>query len=387
MLINQKEKVKIVYVITKSSWGGAGVYVYDLATNLSQNRFDITVISGGEGVLVEKLREKGITTIQIPELQRDVAIIKEFKVLNILRHHFEELKPDIIHLNSTKVGGTGSLAARFAKVPKIIFTAHGWPFNEDRNFIWKLALYITSWVTVLLSHVVITLSYKEETQALSFPFLSSKKIRMVYMGLAGKEYLSKEDARRYIQGVNKKTPSASALWIGSIGELHKNKGYIHALQMCKILKENGKDFFYFIIGEGEEHNALLKYIDENDLSENVALLGAIPDPTSGSILLKAFDVFLFPSTKEGLPYVLLEAGLAETPVVATTVGGIPEIITHKESGLLAGDIEGEVFASLVESIMYDERIRNDYSTKLKQQVSFKFTFKNMIQDTKNIYLN
>ena len=157
--------------------------------------------------------------------------------------------------------------------------------------------------------------------------------------------------------------------------------------MCKILKKEGRGFLYFIIGEGEERENLEIYIDKNGLSKNIALLSAIPDTISGSTLLKAFDVLLLPSTKEGLPYVLLEAAFANITVISTDVGGIPEIIKHKDSGLLATDIKGEVFANLVESIMYDERVRNDYSTKLKLHVSSKFTLEAMVRHTLNIYLN
>ena len=376
-----------MYVITKSTWGGAGRYVYDLATCLSPDIYDITVLAGGEGLLIDKLNEKGIKTITIPDLGRDIKIFDEFKVAKTLKTMFEELAPDMVHLNSSKVGGIGAFAGRLAKIPKIIYTAHGWAFNEDRSFIKRLLMYLASWATVLLSHRVITISYKEEAQALQFLFVSNKKISMVYIGSKDKTYLEREEARKYIQGVNKKTPGPGSLWIGSIGELHTNKGHIKALEMCKILKNHKKDFFYMIIGEGEERRNLEEYILDNKLSDNVALLGSIPDPTSGSTLVKAFDVFLFPSKKEGLPYVLLEAAKAGMMVISTRVGGIPEIITHQESGLLATDIEGEVFANFVESVMYDERIRMDFANNLMQSVNSKFPLSVMIDETERVYLN
>jgi glycosyltransferase involved in cell wall biosynthesis len=387
MLNSSAPKIKIVYVITKAAWGGAGRYVYDLATQIDKNIFDVTVVSGGEGLLNDRLKEKGIKTIQIPELGRDISLVADLSVLKSLRALFEEISPDVIHLNSSKIGGIGAVAGRLAKVPKIIFTAHGWAFNENRGFLWKILTLFASWFTLLLAHTTITISYKEESQALAFPFVTPKKVVMAYIGVEKSDFIPHEEARQYIQGVNKKTPAPGAIWIGSIGELHKNKGHIHALEMCKLMKAEGKEFFYFIIGEGEEKRTLEKYIIENKLSDNVALLGHIPDPTSGSTLMKAFDIFLLPSTKEGLPYVLLEAALAGRCVVSTRVGGIPEIITHKETGLLVGDIVGEVFAHFVGEVFYDERIRSDYGEKLNKVVSAKFNIDEMVEDTKNIYLN
>jgi hypothetical protein len=73
----ENKKIKILYVITKSNWGGAQRYVYDLATNLPQEKFDVAVVFGGEGELLPKLKEAGIRTILIQKLQRDIGIVND----------------------------------------------------------------------------------------------------------------------------------------------------------------------------------------------------------------------------------------------------------------------------------------------------------------------
>ena len=79
------KKTRILYIITKSNWGGAQRYVYDLATNLPKKDFDIKVALGGNGVLAEKLRSENIEVISIPDLERDISIVKEIKVFLKLR--------------------------------------------------------------------------------------------------------------------------------------------------------------------------------------------------------------------------------------------------------------------------------------------------------------
>ena len=108
--------IKILYVITKSNWGGAQRYVYDIATSLDKEMFDAVVACGGNGPLAIKLREAGIRVITIPLLQRDINIIKEFLSLFALIKIFNREQPDIIHLNSTKIGGLGAVAALAAKL-------------------------------------------------------------------------------------------------------------------------------------------------------------------------------------------------------------------------------------------------------------------------------
>jgi len=383
-MLNNK---KILYLITKSNFGGAGKYVFDLAQSAKESNFDVVVACGGEGLLVDKLKEKNIRTITIPNLERDVNIFKEFVVLKTLISIFKNESPDIVHLNSSKIGGIGALAGRIAKVPKIIFTAHGWAFNEERGLFWKTFTYLASLATSILSHTVITISQKEQMQAFDFPFLSVGKVKMIYNGIKEGEFKTKKDARTFIEKSANITMSNNIPVIGSVGELHKNKGYIYALKMCEQLLERRRDFLYLIIGEGEERYELEKYIREKSLESNVKLLGAIPDVSSGSSLMKAFDIFLLPSTKEGLPYVLLEAAQAKLPVVATAIGGIPEIVEHKDTGLLAASKNEGALTIQIEKILFDERIRRDYGEKNYQNVSNKFTFDKMVEDTLFEYLN
>ena len=149
---------KLFICITKSNWGGAQKYVFDIATNTPRDQFDTTVLLGGNGDLKNKLEEVGIKTLLLINSQRDIDTEKEFGLLFELTKIFLKEKPDIVHLNSSKMGFTGALAARIAGVKKIIFTAHGWAFNEDRNFISKCFLKIIHILTVILCHEVISVS-------------------------------------------------------------------------------------------------------------------------------------------------------------------------------------------------------------------------------------
>ena len=127
------KRTKVLFLITKSTLGGAQRYVYDLATGLDSAEFETCVAVGGEGPLLETLAEAGIKVHKLTHLQRDISFFNEiqtfFELLRIIRKE----KPQVLHINSSKAGFLGGLAGRFCRVPKIIFTAHGWAFNEDRS--------------------------------------------------------------------------------------------------------------------------------------------------------------------------------------------------------------------------------------------------------------
>ncbi|MFZ2500762.1 MAG: glycosyltransferase, partial [Minisyncoccia bacterium] len=156
---------KVLFVITKSNWGGAQSYVYTLATRLKDTGADVAVVLGGtgeagseSGLLAERLQEAGIRTLFLKSFMRDISLIREFKALRELIYILKSERPDVVHLNSSKAGGLGAVAARLTGVPRIVFTAHGWPFWEPRNFVAQKLIYFFSWITVMFSHAVITIS-------------------------------------------------------------------------------------------------------------------------------------------------------------------------------------------------------------------------------------
>ncbi len=298
---------KVLYLITKATWGGAQRYVYDLATHLPKDSFEVAVALGGDGLLKKKLEEAGIRTISIGSLQRDVSILKEIKALRELVRIFKTERPDVVHLNSSKAGGLGALAARVARVPKIIFTVHGWPFGEKRNFFARLMLRLVSHLTGVLSHTVICICDYDLRQVRFMPGVRAVRI---YNGIGPIAFSSGEIIRKAFP--------AGAKITGTVGELTKNKNQ-------QVLVEQAKQnpaMFVAIVGEGEDRAMLERKIKEYGLGDRVKLFGFLP----ASEVLKGFDTFALPSIKEGLPYVLLEAKAAGLPIVANRVGGVGEIL-------------------------------------------------------------
>ncbi|MBI2004554.1 glycosyltransferase [Patescibacteria group bacterium] len=301
---------KILYVITKSNWGGAQRYVFDLATRLPKDQFDTTVALGGTGLLAQKLQEAGTMIYHNAFLGRDISFGKDLKSFFELWRLFKKEKPDIVHLNSSKAGGIGALAARFAQVPKIIFTAHGWPFLEKRNLFARSSIWIFSWITAILSHTTIVVSDHDLQVAQKMPFIA-KKVTRIYNGIDFDFPLGSADIVRHSfpKGVH---------ITGTVGELTRNKNQIALIEQAK----NDPKMYVAIVGDGEERLNLIKKIEEYGLRSRVKVMGF----QWASGVLRGFDTFALPSLKEGLPYVLIEARASGLPIIANRVGGVGEIL-------------------------------------------------------------
>lgn len=368
--------MKILYLITKSNWGGASKYVYDLALEAKQRNLDVTVTAGGTGELLTKLGQAGIRTIPLPSVKRDIQFLGEFNNLWQLVRLFKSEKPDVIHLNSSKIGGLGSLAGRLAGVPKIIFTGHGWAFNERRFFLSKWLIALGHWVTILLSRLTIAVSEKTAGQLRKFPG-AKNKIITIYNGLDVPQFLNRDEAREKLSPADKET-----VWVGTIAELHTNKGLDILITAFKKVLSSIPGINLMIIGEGEERENLARLIAKNQLTNNVNLLGR---RENASQYLPAFDIFILPSRTEALPYALLEAGGAGLPVVAAKVGGIPEIIENEVSGILVPKENAEALAEAITTLLTNKNLADDYGQKLKQTILTKFSKQKMLDQTFTLY--
>lgn len=374
-----QKKTKILLVITKSNWGGAQRYVYDIAHHLSCATYQVQVGVGGHGRLSTKLREQGITTHHLSGLQRDISLYRELQALLSFTKLIYTEDPDVLHLNSSKAGLLGGFLGRLLGVPKIIFTAHGWAFNEDRSFFSKRAFYILHWLTVLLSHQTIAVSQAVKDQ-LKGPWVQ-KKMTVIHTGIQKPNFLDRETARAKLQAEDQALSHApGALWSVSVGELHTTKQHHHTIRALKGVAKEGLPVVHIILGEGEERTILEKLIASEGLQNNVFLLGHVPQ---AEIYLPAFDFLVLPSRSEALGYVLIEACMAKLPIIAARVGGVPEVVGEEDAYLYpTNDIDA--LARAYKKIFTDQAERSRLAeTALRRSAHFEID--SMLKQTTQLY--
>lgn len=332
------------------------------------------------GTLDAKLRAAGIETIFVKAFMRDLALSREWRALRELMRIFRAEQPDVVHLNSSKAGGLGALAALLSNVPRIVFTVHGLPHDEDRNFLWRAGAWLGTWFTCVLCDVVITVSKDNYRRAQRMPFCR-RKVRLVHNGIAALSFMDKDAARATIR---KHIPSApqDGLWVGGLGELTWNKGFHHLVRGAALAMRKGSDFSLVIIGEGEERRFLGTLAEEHQITEKVFLPGFMQE---GYRYLKAFDVFVVPSVKEGLPYVLIEAGQAQRAVLGSNISGVVDIIGDNVSGLLFPSKDADVLARELYRMLEDSTLRDKLSKNLHERVMGEFSLESMVKHTTDLY--
>ncbi len=308
---------RILYVITMSGGGGATRYIYDLATHLPPG-YEAVVAAGpdGGGSLLSSLRDAGVRTHALRHLHRPIRPAADLRGYRELAELFFSERPDVIHLNSSKAGILGALASRHAH--RIVYTAHGWVFRES---IPPLRRWVYAGIERLSSRYydrIIVLSDGDRDAALRLG-IPPGKLTLIRNGLRPLEFAPRDEARAELERLlglqlgGRRLVMALALFFATKGLNH----------LIDALARTETDCLAVILGDGQLRGQLERQVARLGLGDRVLMPGYIED---GSRLLRAADVYVLPSVKEGLPYALLEAMQAGVPVVATRVGGVAEVL-------------------------------------------------------------
>ena len=384
---NMRKVRKIAYVVTKSDGGGAQRYVYDLATNIQRGYFDVSVLAGGSGPLFGELKKAGVITKAIPALERDIRIFADISAFLFLLRFFIRERPDIIHLNSPKIGGLGGVAAKIASLitghcSLVVYTVHGWAFFEDRSFMTRWLIRFFSWLSSLTYDVVILVDRHDLDAALSF--IPRQKCTLIPNGISPIATVPRREARSLLLGTHRARQDESVVLMGTVAELTRTKGLRYLIEAASILRTAAPvpRFKIVIVGDGDERMMLESLIKSNHVQDTVILRGRVD---RAALYFSGLDVFVLPSVKEGLPYVILEAMSSGIPIIATDVGGIPDLVLDGTNGILVNPRNPLAIAEALQILINDPERRTSFGAQSKQIMTRQFGLEQMVTDTVRVY--
>ena len=357
--------------------GGAEKHIHLLARQLTNDGYNVTVVCSRNKSLdawVEDMKKDGMKVIRL-----NVSHKHDPRHLFQLRKIIRELKPDILHIHLWNPG-----ACRYAfwsaspKKIKIVTTEHDpFPLKSLKKRIKKKTLKRTA-------HTI-TVSETSYNQMLTlYPELKGK-MSVIHNGidLAAFEkdlvHFSNQEKARIRQQIMK--VDANDFVIVSIAALHPRKGLKFLLEAFKEVCEQRNDARLVIIGEGPQKKELEKLGKKLKISDKIRMLGwqeNIPR------MLKSSDLFVLPSVKEAFGLVLLEAMAAQLPILATKVGGIPEIVQDKKNGILVEPGKSHELSEKILMLISNRPLREKLSFLGHHRVK-DFDIREMVQKTKMVY--
>lgn len=424
---NSRKIMKILYVITQGEQGGGQKYVLELAERVAQEH-EVFVGIGrieneGDKWLFEKLESVGVkkdNIFEVKNLQREIRPILDLKAVWEIYRLYKKVGPGVVHLNASKAGVLGVLAARqgWTIKLKIVYTVHGWVFLEPMNFIKKFIYIFLEFISAKLRDATIFITEKDIEAAKKYRMIkntplvqlgaeqtslykegSSANYSLIYNGIdeSKKEnILSKEEARKFVFEKIGKGDNGQKI-VGTISNLFKTKGLEYFIDASAIIvngssvgapllkgadttARSAEDFMFVVFGFGDDkyRQELQGRINKNGLQNNFFLLGSVPDAYK---YLRGLDVFTLTSVKEGLPYSILEASLANLPIVGTSVGGVPEVAKNIKISLVeSGNVE-QISKAIVENLKEENLEKN------KSGFNKIYSLESMVNQTLQVYKN
>ncbi len=340
-------KMRVCHLVSGDLWAGAEAQVATLLPRLAEHSsLEVSAVLFNEGRLSKELR-----AWEIPVKVLDEKRYSFFRIVAKLIDYFKESPVEIVHVHGYKESVLGIPVARWSGIPYTVQTIHGLrePFCGFDELKMRLYATLNRLVASRYTDVLIGVS-GEIARALNQEGYGRSRVVCIHNGIDRDRIVprqSRESKRREL-GL-----TADALVIGTVGRLVPIKGMEFLVEAASRIQQTIPGARFLIIGNGPLYGTLKKMADDLCLSNVLAFLGDRDDVYD---LVNAMDIFVLPSLHEGIPMALLEAMVLAKAIIATDVGGIPEIITHNENGCLIPAGSSEVIASACVALADQNRI-------------------------------
>ena len=362
-----------MYVIAESSITGAPRHLLSLVTHLDPREFSVSVILP-QGALADELNRRRITTFLVPMRSRS-----DMAAVNAIQKLLVKYDPDIMHAHGQRAGLLARLAVKDLPI-KVIYTEHTW----TKDF--KLENPLLQWAHIRsmrmlnkFTHQTIAVSQAVANFLISANIVKPDKVKVIYNGI---EIIPDRDASEH-DLLKKYNLCTKDIVIGTIGSLNIQKDTGALLKAMPRVLKRFPSAKLVVVGGGPLQKWLQNLAKKLRIETATVFAGVLPQVDQ---ILKTFSVFVLCSKSEAFGISILEAMKAHVPVIATRVGGIPEIIINNRNGLLVNPCDPKQLASTIMKLLNDRKLQKKLVVG-GDETLHKFTVTTMVHETEKLYKN
>lgn len=355
-------KIAILVNLFPPKWlAGTEVATYHMAENLAQCGHEVHVITSLDEGLPEVGCEKGFHIHRLPKIE--IHFIGGLVFWADIIRKLQKIKPDLIHAQSFASGMPALLSNKLLRIPYVIYGR-----GSD--------VYLPSWFTKLTAKTILknasaVIALTEHMKG-AMQTIYSRDVVVVPNGINLGGDTGRQSERR--------NPGKRILFVG---RLHPVKGIRYLLGAMSMVHQNMPEAKLILVGDGEERELLENLTDSLEIRECVEFAGRVPHERIQDYMDQA-EVFVLPSLSEGFPVTILEAMACGLPVVATCVGGIPDIIEDGTNGYLVDAMNQEQIAEALLTLLRNEQLRNNISDS-NRETAEKYRWDTVITTLEGIY--
>lgn len=347
------ERIRVLRLITRLNVGGPAQQALLLTERLDRARFDTELVVGqtgrGEGDMMT-LRPTHVSPVVIPGLGREISPLVDTRALLRVVRVVRRFRPHVVHTHLAKAGFIGRVAARLSGTPVIVHTFHGHAFRGYFDPFRTRVFLEVERALARISTRIIAISPGQKDEIRQLRIASEPKLIMVPLGIELTSFLDPPcGALRHELGLGQDVPL-----IGIVGRLVPIKAVDVFVDAMALVARKRLDARFVIVGDGELRPSLEARAQRVGLGDRLFFLGWRPDLR---LVYGDLDVVVLTSDNEGTPVSVLEALAAGRAVVATAVGGVPDVLGQSERGILVPRREPSSVADAVMSLLQRADLR------------------------------
>lgn len=368
MTANIKEPSRVLHLVQGLNVGGLEYMVVGLVNRLDrENHMPSICCFNTLGKLQNKLLDD--TKVTLLKRKPGIDFLYPFKLASMLK----EDRIDIVHLHNSTAFFYGVLAGKIAGARRIVYTEHARDVspNITVRIVDKILSYMTDRIVVVAEFLKWNLVQKE--------WIDPTTITTIYNGIDGDEFIREFDREEITEELN---ISPASKIIGIVARLDRIKNHKCLIKAMKNVAALFPDALLLVIGDGPLRGELEELVSFERLHKNIIFLGTRNDIPR---LLSVLDIFVLCSLSEGLPLTILEAMAAGKSIVATNVGGIPEIIQDGTDGIIIPSDDPDALADAILELIRDDRKRHDMGVKARIKFEERFTVQAMVESYEKLY--
>jgi glycosyltransferase involved in cell wall biosynthesis len=368
--------------------GGPALHVAYLTAGLADRGYETTLVAGslarGEDSMAFVADELGIEVERIEELHREISPLRDAVAILRLARLIRRVRPDILHTHTAKAGAVGRLAALLAgdaRPPIVVHTFHGHVlrgyFDPLRTAGFRL---LERWLaTKTTALVAVSPQVRDDLVALGVA--PRERFVVVRLGIELEQRVAAErDGRGESRRVLGIAPDRFA--VGWIGRMTGVKRTDDVLRAFRRLRDRGVDACLCMIGDGPDRPAVERRAHELGLMRDTLFLGYQEEVAP---FYAAFDAMILPSINEGTPVSAIEALAAGRPVVATRVGGVPDVVREGEDGFLVEPGDVDALAERLARLAADPELRERLGAAGRARVVPRYSVRRLVDDIDLLY--
>jgi glycosyltransferase involved in cell wall biosynthesis len=379
---------RVLRAIARLNMGGPALHVSYLSAGLRERGYETILVAGGvskgEQSMAYVADDLGVPVVTIPHLHRDISPVRDLLATVRLARIMRAERPVILHTHTAKAGAVGRVAALLAgraRPPIIVHTFHG---HVLRGYFGRFWTGVFRWLERMLARItdaLVAVSPEVRDELVAFGVAPASKFRVIRLGIELEARVSQDGAARAetrrVMGIR-----GSRFVVGWIGRMTAVKRTDVVLEAFRRLKENGVDAVLCMVGDGPDRRSV------EDLARQLGIMRECLFPgyqEEVGPFFAAFDVFVLPSGNEGTPVTAIEALASGCPVVATRVGGVPDVVSDGEDGFLVepGDV-GQLAARLAE-LANDRQLLARMGAAGRGRMQTRYAVDRLIDDVDQLY--